>query len=321
MKDKVLLPESGYYKANLHCHTTISDGTMTPEEIKRAYQDRGYSIIAYTDHDKYRWHRELDDENFLALAAYEAALTEQNPERGWPRLKTYHLNLFDTDPTKNWEQKEASPLPEVPYHDLEGLNRYIGDMNELGFLVCYNHPYWSLQTYEDYKGLKGLFAMEIYNHGCEYDGLYGFHPQSYDEMLRSGQRLMALSTDDNHNGYPISDPRCDSFGGFVQIAAERLDYQSVITALKNGSFYWSMGPELKGVSLKDGVLHVSTSPVQKIFVLQEGRNCYRTMANAGETLTHAEFPLTGEEGWFRVMVRDRSGLHAGTNAYFVDELL
>ena len=40
MKDQILLPESGYYKANLHCHTTISDGEFTPEEIKAATRRR-----------------------------------------------------------------------------------------------------------------------------------------------------------------------------------------------------------------------------------------------------------------------------------------
>ena len=31
---KFLLPENGnFYKANLHCHTNISDGKRTPEEI------------------------------------------------------------------------------------------------------------------------------------------------------------------------------------------------------------------------------------------------------------------------------------------------
>ena len=47
-----LLPESGrFYKANLHTHTTISDGSYTPEQIKEHYKAHGYSVVAYTDHD------------------------------------------------------------------------------------------------------------------------------------------------------------------------------------------------------------------------------------------------------------------------------
>ena len=48
---KYLLPEQGkFYRANLHCHTTVSDGKTTPEETKQFYKDEGYSIIAFTDH-------------------------------------------------------------------------------------------------------------------------------------------------------------------------------------------------------------------------------------------------------------------------------
>jgi len=40
---KYLLPESGnFYKANLHCHSTLSDGNLTPEQLKKAYMDKGY---------------------------------------------------------------------------------------------------------------------------------------------------------------------------------------------------------------------------------------------------------------------------------------
>ena len=36
---KYLLPKDGnFYKANLHCHTTVSDGRLTPEEVKNAYK-------------------------------------------------------------------------------------------------------------------------------------------------------------------------------------------------------------------------------------------------------------------------------------------
>ena len=74
---KYLLPSDGqFYKANLHCHTTVSDGKLTPAEVKEAYKSRGYSIVAYTDHDVMVAHPELDDENFLALTGYEIEVTE-----------------------------------------------------------------------------------------------------------------------------------------------------------------------------------------------------------------------------------------------------
>jgi hypothetical protein len=38
-------------KGGLHVHTTCSDGKMTPQEAARAYEERGFDFIAFTDHD------------------------------------------------------------------------------------------------------------------------------------------------------------------------------------------------------------------------------------------------------------------------------
>ena len=41
-----LFPEEGaFYKANLHSHTTISDGRLSPREMRDLYRDHGYSIL------------------------------------------------------------------------------------------------------------------------------------------------------------------------------------------------------------------------------------------------------------------------------------
>ena len=84
-----LLPEEGnFYKANLHCHTVISDGDLTPEQVKEAYMEQGYSIVAFTDHNKYCKHEELDEEGFLSIAAYEANIDQFAPHKdAWPDLK------------------------------------------------------------------------------------------------------------------------------------------------------------------------------------------------------------------------------------------
>lgn len=312
-----LLPSSGrFYKANLHSHTIYSDGKLTAQESKQAYRAQGYSVMAFTDHRTYQWHRELCDDTFVALAAYEVDINEHFKVPGdFSHVKTYHINLYDAQPELYQEEKLQSILPERRYGDVSYINEFIDKMKQYGFFACYNHPYWSLQNYDDYKDLRGFWGMEIYNYGCEHDGLYGYHPQCYDEMLRLGNRLFCVSTDDNHNTYPFGDPLCDSFGGFTMIKADRLDYRSVIDALLKGNFYSSMGPEIRELYVEDDVLYVKTSPVEKIFVMMEGRNCYRKLAGVGEVLTEASFPLKGDEGYIRVDCRDHHGLHANSNAY------
>ena len=84
-----LLPKNGaFYKANLHCHTTVSDGHLTQEEVKAAYREKGYSVIAYTDHNVMIPHDDLNDENFLALNGYEVDVSQG----GTP--KTCHMCLI-----------------------------------------------------------------------------------------------------------------------------------------------------------------------------------------------------------------------------------
>ena len=95
---KDLLPREGrFYKANLHAHSTVSDGALTPAEMKAVYQERGYSIIAFTDHDVLVPHPELTDDRFLALNGYEMAVFEQgHPDRY--HLKTCHFCLIALEP-------------------------------------------------------------------------------------------------------------------------------------------------------------------------------------------------------------------------------
>ena len=46
MRIELLPKDLTYYKANLHSHSTLSDGCVTPEEMKAAYKEKGYSILA-----------------------------------------------------------------------------------------------------------------------------------------------------------------------------------------------------------------------------------------------------------------------------------
>ena len=97
----LLPPVPRYFKANLHTHTTVSDGRLTPQEVKDAYKARGYQIIAFTDHEVCIPHPELVDEEFLPLTSYELAF---NPKGVYKFLrKTYHLCFIAKDPGNRWQ--------------------------------------------------------------------------------------------------------------------------------------------------------------------------------------------------------------------------
>lgn len=298
------------YKSNLHCHTTLSDGVLTPNEMKEYYTKKGYSIVAYTDHNEFVTHNHLSDENFLVINSVEMGINQQGVPSYFTR-KTWHINLYAISP----HTSQAPPQPTTDYFDIDGLNKYIADRVNDGFLVCYNHPYWSLQTYDEYSKIKGCFAMEIYNHNCEVDdGCNGYHPQVYDDMLRLGNKIFCVSTDDNHNRGPAFLPDKDSFGGFTYINSKSLKYEDVTDALARGDFYASQGPELYEISLDGKTLTVKCSPCKSVRVRAHGRVCYEI---AGDVITEAVFQLTGEEEFIRVTCRDAEGNDANSNAYWL----
>ena len=87
---RYLLPETGtFYKANLHSHSTVSDGTLSPAEMKALYKSRGYSVLACTDHELLVPHHDLTDEDFLMLTGFELGFDE-----GW-RSNFLHARVCD----------------------------------------------------------------------------------------------------------------------------------------------------------------------------------------------------------------------------------
>lgn len=337
---KYLLPENGqFYKANLHCHSTVSDGRLTPEEIKKHYMEHGYSVVAYTDHDIMIPHDELAEENFLPLHGYEMEINEYW-DGDFSLTKTCHMCLIAMEPDNLkqvcWHREnylfgnapkyreQAQFYEEEPDYVRTYTPECISDMmqkgREKGFFVTYNHPVWSMEERDQYINYHHMHAIEICNYGCVVSGYDDYVPAIYDEMLRSGKRIYCIATDDNHNHRGITGPASDSFGGFTMIKADKLDYRTITSALEKGHFYASQGPEIKRLWYEDGVLYIECGPVKSIVFSFGTRRSEAFYAPEGEYLTSAHIPVVDNCIYVRVTVTDEKGKPANTNAYFVDEL-
>ena len=336
-----LLPNLNQYKANLHCHSTISDGKSTPEELVEAYHAQGYSVLSITDHEACFEHSDLNRDDFLLITGYEWACNDRpqsDPSYRFHR-KTYHLNFLAREAhntthvcftrqmaariIKNNELLDELDVPdgdEERIYDVDFINSVIERARNAGYLVAYNHPTWSLQTPEDYAGLRGLYAMEIYNHDCAQGGRFEYNANAYDTMLRGGQRLGCIATDDAHTEYPFGHVLCDSFGGWTMIAAESLDYALIMKALENGDFYASRGPKFLEISYENGTVHVECSEAREINLTTSGRRAKTVRAEDGKTVCCADFAIQPDDGYFRLEVCDWEGMRANSRAYFLDEL-
>ena len=329
---KYLLPEKGqFYKANLHCHSTVSDGAWTVEEIKERYLEYGYSIVAFTDHDLFITHNELKDENFLPLNGYEL---------GFNGDKVCHICAIALDPSINvqkifyktvFEGKNNGKLrfdSERDYidrrHNVELINGIIKQLREYGFFVTYNHPVWSFETKDEYCNYHGMHAMEIVNYGCVVEGYDDHNGNIYDQMLRNHEKIYCVATDDNHNLHSVDSPKCDSFGGFTMIKADKLEYGAISRALLNGDFYSSEGPRIDELYYENGRIYIKTSEAARIVMTTELRH-YRcaTAKLKDDTISEADFAIIPDKtgAYVRFTVTDTKGKEANTNAIFLSDFL
>lgn len=314
---RYLLPEEGrFYKANLHSHSTCSDGRFTPEELKHMYMEKGYQIIAYTDHNRLIPHNDLTDGDFLAINGLEIGYGEfPKEDQRYTVRRNCDIGMLAPNPSI------TTHLPhQTGFYNTQTTLETMKLYREAGFFVIYNHPAWSMERFCDYAPYVDMHAMEIFNYGSYTSGFDECNAHVYDDMLLSGKRIFCIATDDNHNKVG----RPDSFGGFTMIKAERLDYSTILDALFAGHFYASQGPEIKSLYVdEEDVLHVVTSPAVRIAITTPTKICtaaYDT-EQTGTLVTEAQMKLLPYLRYFRVTVTDAAGKHAYSNAYFVDEIL
>lgn len=339
---KYLLPENGnFYKSNLHCHTTISDGRKTPEEIKELYMKKGYSIVAYTDHEVFLLHNDLTDENFLAMNGFEVEIMNWYGRHPLRDCKVCHLCFVALDKDMEmhpfWHRSKHVWGPAKEYKEQVKFDESLKDYNwsytpesitemmkiarEEGFFVTLNHPNWSRETYDNYVRYHGMHALEIMNGGATSIGYDDYNPRVYDDILRGGEKIYCIGADDNHNARPDDSRQSDSGWAWTTIKADKLDYETISEALLNGNFYASEGPEIYDLYIEDGMVHIKCSPADRIVCTYDRRAAGVVLAEHGELVTEASFKVDPELGYFRITVRDDKGYVACTNAYFPEDYL
>lgn len=303
---RYLLPKEGrFYKANLHCHTNLSDGHFSPEEMKSAYQLRGYHIIAFTDHRICVDHSDLSDDSFLALTGTELDDRTLPAESGWDQC--CHICCIAKRPGTR------ADMLQLEHGGVEAYNRTIKKLQDEGFIVHYNHPVWSAQPASVYTALHGISGFEVFNNDAELYGIEGNGLPNYALFLKAGQRAYPVAADDNHN---LSLPKrfvSDSFGGFTMIKAKELTYKSVIEALEAGHVYASTGPEVLEYTLCGKMLYIKCSPVSRVILKSAMVGISRQNIIMGEDIiTEATFDLGSVHGFAYIVLVAKNGSFACT---------
>lgn len=334
---KVLIDQNKrQFKANLHCHSTMSDGALTPEQLKAEYKKRGYSVLAITDHEHLVNYSHLTEDDFLLITGYEMFVFTLPSDHDLN--ETSHLNMFSKTPENKmvyyspetvysrYAERGGTPLAYHHYledreHTVEFVKKAVKDAKAAGYLVSHSHPTWSFEEQDFSNAFEDCFAMELYNHASYIQGYNEYNQHYYDHQIRKGYKMGVLAVDDNHNHKPMDGQYCDSFGGATYILADKLDYGSIIESLENKDFYASTGPQIYSLEVEDGKLTVKTSNADKIWFITNTRNRKACLAAEGQTVNTAEFTLISTDRFVRVEVTDKNGNKAFTRAFFRNEIL
>ncbi|WP_219836888.1 CehA/McbA family metallohydrolase [Paenibacillus sp. R14(2021)] len=304
-----------WYKGNLHGHSTLSDGRLTPEQLREAYKQQGYHFIAHSEHDFFSNFEADNEPNFILLPASEVGLRMPADD-----CRIFHLHvIMGTDEHLAAATKEPlkhmEPIKWPDFVSYDTAQGFIDDMTARGNIVMFNHPHWSTVEWEDVYALDNLFALEVYNHCSEWMENMGNSRVMWETLLRKGKKLWGTATDDNHNNYPLYSKQNDSFGGWVVVKAPELTRNAVVQALVEGSFYSSTGPEIYEFRIENDEVIFECSPVERIYMNGDLR---QYQIELGENITSLRKKLRGDENFIRIECYDKNGKFAFTNPIYLN---
>jgi predicted metal-dependent phosphoesterase TrpH len=271
----------GWFRGNLHCHTTASDGRLSPQETAAWFRAAGYDFLALTDHNTIVDPAGVDAGDLCLIAATE--LTASGAALGG----NYHLVALGLP------ADVTLPPPSTPAPDAATWLR------AQGAAVFIAHPVWSGLTVADLLAVPA-HGIEVFNGGTVLDSQKGEAVAHWEEGLARGARWWGLATDDTH-WHTV-----DRGTGWVVARAPAATPAALLHALAHGHFYATCGPEIRRVALRpeaDGsvTLDVETSPCAAIYALGFGPHnqfAFDPRAGAGRAAP-APGPeaQSGVEGW------------------------
>lgn len=283
-----------FYRGNLHCHSTRSDGTLDPAAMVAAYRTRGYHFLAVTDHFKEQFGYPVTDTRHLRTDDFTTLIgTELFP----PPWETGTA----------WETIAVGlPVDFAPPRTGETIFNLTQRAAAAGAFIGIAHPAGYAMTVADALAFPDAHAIEVRNtlvHRCWDHGEAWYLS---DMMGNAGRRHTAFASDDAHFKFPG-----EGFDAWVEVRSEALDPDLILAALKAGRYYASEGPEIRDIGIAGGEIRVACSPARAVAVSGTG---VRKHYHFGEGITGHAFPLDlFTDSFCRVTVIDAMGRRAWSN--------
>ena len=287
-----------WYKGNVHTHSTLSDGTKTPNALVEIYSEAGYNFLSITDHGIVADVEELNGGGLLLIPGEEICIGKSNADT------FYHivgLGVKETLPFKDFD------IYQDPQEIIEAINIE-------GAVSIIAHPYWSGLDHQDLMKLINYHGVEIYNTSCDYERNTGLSSSHIDGLIAAGRKPLIFAVDDHHGAERPQLP-LDACGAWINVKASSLTESDVLSSIKRGLFYSSTGPEIKELKIVNGEIRISCSPARHISFISTPSLGMKFHA-IDEPLTNASYRGRPGETYVRVEVTDHEGRMAWTNPLY-----
>ncbi len=302
-----MFPEEGIWlKGNMHCHSTVSDGLNTPEELGRYYRDHGYAFLVITDHNRYIPHREeLAKSGLLTLTGVERAISFRTPTFN----KNTHIVGIGLSDETHQPYKDGPHFKNGNYSIDDGVSvQQIIDMVRAdGQYAIVAHPRGSRLTSEDVLAMEHVQALEVFNSVEQFGSTgadRGDSTELWDELLQRGKHIFAVAGDDTHQRLSIA---CR---GWTMVRAKEKTPEAILDALYRGDFYASCGPEIYDYGIEDGEVYIRCSPCRSIHFDAAPGYGSSFFREDGSLMSEARYRLRGNETYIRATVIDDHGYRA-----------
>ncbi len=177
-------------KVNLHIHTNFSDGEGNSEQIIASAKEKGYKLIAITDHNTIEAHKNIQDEILLTGAEFDC----------WFGYIFIHLLAYGID----INSPDIYPFLAKTKKDTEdviprlfakrNIKKLIEAIHKAGGIAVLAHPacYWTLNLDKLVKDLIkiGLDGIEVYYPYPHFRSIVKFH--SSEKVLKIAEKYPKL---------------------------------------------------------------------------------------------------------------------------------
>jgi hypothetical protein len=282
---KLFSDDMSFYKANFHCHTTESDGHVTPQACVDFYADAGYDILSITDH---RSVTKIVSDRLLLIPGIEIDYILPGQ---WVHI--LGLNM-DASIGEKWN-RTGTPQ--------EGIDL----IRSLGGIAVLAHPAWSLNTPAFMRSLTGLSGVEIWNSvsTLPMNGDRAESTSLMDVTWASGGELLPVFANDDSHGYTF-----EAGVAATMVQAEEKSIPAVMNALRAGRFYATTGPEIRQIENRNNQeIVVQCSPAENVVFYSDcpwaERRC---VIRRG--ITECSYSVGKNDHFVRVEVTDENGRKA-----------